>query len=314
MKKRSIYLLIGLAIIFSACEDKDMQATSPTFDVNVDKLEYAPGEEVKFNINGNAQYVSFYSGEMYNDYACRDGRVVEHEGLKMSFYSRVKLGKQENQLSVLISSDFNGDFSDFANVSSAHWTDITSSFTLSQGEVTSSGVADIQSYVQNGKDNYIAFRYLMRPTAQYGKRRTWQISELSLYSNSPQIGQVPVIGGTDSFRIVDEGAGTDHECSSSITSSLIELQGPLEEATRQVEHWAISVPFQKNSTMNLGPDRPYAIKGFSDAELTEYSHVYEKPGKYTVTFVAFNATALDKKEVIKQLNITVKRPSDQTEE
>ena len=88
MKKRSRYLLIGLAIIFSACEDKDMQATSPTFDVNVDKLEYAPGEEVKFNISGNAQYVSFYSGEMYNDYACRDGRVVEHEGLKMSFYFR----------------------------------------------------------------------------------------------------------------------------------------------------------------------------------------------------------------------------------
>lgn len=314
MKKSSLYLLIGLVFIFGACEDKDMQATPPTFDVNVDKQEYAPGEEVVFNISGDAQYVSFYSGEMYNDYACRDGRVVEHQGLKMSFYSRVKLGKQENQLSVLISSDFNGDFSDFSNVSSAHWTDITKSFVLSEGEVTSSGVADIENYVKNDQDNYIAFRYLMRPTAQYGKRRTWQISELSLYSNSPQIGQVPVLSGTDSFRIVDEGAGTDHECSSSVTSSLIELQGPIDAATRQVENWAISVPFQKSSTMNLGPDRPSAIKGFSDAKLTKYSHVYEKPGKYTVTFVAFNATALDKKEVIKQLQITVKRPSDQTEE
>ena len=123
--KKTYYFLIGLLLIFSACEDKDMQTTSPVFDVKVDKLEYAPGEEVKFNISGDAEYVSFYSGEMYNDYACREGRVVEHEGLKMSFYSRVKLGKQENQLSVLISSDFNGDFSDFANVSSAHWTDIT---------------------------------------------------------------------------------------------------------------------------------------------------------------------------------------------
>ena len=65
MKEYSIYLLVGLALIFSSCEDKDMQASSPTFDVNVDKPEYAPGEEVKFNISGGSYGIGGALGAPY---------------------------------------------------------------------------------------------------------------------------------------------------------------------------------------------------------------------------------------------------------
>ena len=168
MKKRSIYLLLACAVLCGACRDIDMYTSAPTFEVSTEKKEYAPGEEVVFLFKGDPQYVSFYSGEIYNDYEYRTGRIVQNEGLSMSFSSRVKLGSQENQLSVLISSDFNGNYSDFASVSSAQWTDITSLFTLSDGTVTPSGIADIHSYVEEGKDHYVAFRYLMRPTEEYG--------------------------------------------------------------------------------------------------------------------------------------------------
>ena len=309
MKKSLIYLLLACAVLCGACKDIDMSTSVPAFEVSTDKQEYAPGEEVVFLFKGDPQYISFYSGEMYSDYDFRTGRIVQSEGLSMSFSSRVKLGAQEDQLSVLISSDFNGDYSNFESVSSAQWTDITSLFVLSDGSVTPSGVADIHDYVEEGKDHYVAFRYLMRPTAEYGKRRTWQISEPLIFSNSPQLGQVPLVSGAESFRIVDEGAGTDHACSGSVSSTMIELQGPMEEATRQVEHWAISVPFTVQSEVNVGPDRPYAIKGFSDAPVEKFSHIYNKTGMYNVTFVAFNATIQDKKEVVRKLRIKVKLPS-----
>lgn len=309
MKKSSIYLLLACAVLFGACKDTDMLTSAPTFEVSTDKKVYAPGEEVVFLFKGDPQYISFYSGEIYNDYKYRKGRIVQNEGLSMSFSSRVKLGSQADQLSVMISSDFNGNYSDFANVSSAQWTDITSLFVLSDGAVTSSGVADIRSYVEEGKGYYVAFRYLMRPTAEYGKRRTWQISEPMVFSYSPQLGQVPLISGAESFRIVDEGAGTDHECSGSVSSTMIELQGPIDAATRQVEHWAVSVPFTIQDEVNVGPDRPYAIKGFSDAPVEQFSHIFNKPGTYDVTFVAFNATIQDKKEVIRKIRVIVRHPS-----
>ena len=106
MKNSTIYLLLACAVLFGACKETDMLTSAPSFEVSTDKKVYAPGEEVVFLFKGDPQYISFYSGEIYNDYKYRKGRIVQNEGLSMSFSSRVKLGAQADQLSVMISPAF----------------------------------------------------------------------------------------------------------------------------------------------------------------------------------------------------------------
>ncbi len=315
MKHSKILFPVFLALALAACKDDTMEVREPQLEVSLEKEIYAPGEDVSFRITGgDADFISFYSGEAFHQYDYRTGRSVEFNGLKMSFYSRVKLGAQANQLSVFISSDFNGDYSDYASVQAATWTDITSLFRMSSGDVVASGTVDIMDYIDEDANNYIGFRYTMRPTAQYGKRRTWQISESKVFTTNDLYGEVPLVDGPTAFRLVDQSAGTDHACSSSITEALIELQGPLNDATLETVHWAISSPFTVSSEVEMGPDRPAPVKSYSDAPMSEYRYVYNTPGIYTVTFVAYNSTLTESKSVMKQMKVKIRRPAPETEE
>ena len=80
MKNSTIYLLLACAVLFGACKETDMLTSAPSFEVSTDKKVYAPGEEVVFLFKGDPQYISFYSGEIYNDYKYRKGRIVQNPG------------------------------------------------------------------------------------------------------------------------------------------------------------------------------------------------------------------------------------------
>jgi len=85
--------------------------------------------------------------------------------LIMSFltHANIALGtvEQEDQLSVLISTDFNGKFTD-RNIRRANWEDITDRFELSpvtEGDEFLATQADISDLVKNNDSFYIAFKY-----------------------------------------------------------------------------------------------------------------------------------------------------------
>jgi hypothetical protein len=61
----SVFAALGL-LFFSHCEK--VETTDPDFDATAEKTSYQAGEEISFNVTGNADFLVFYSGESGNDY------------------------------------------------------------------------------------------------------------------------------------------------------------------------------------------------------------------------------------------------------
>ena len=137
MKFRYYIILFGLLAIGS-CQKKLIVKDAPDFSVSiVDSVTtYKAGAPVTFRIQGSADVISFYSGEIFRDYAFKDGREVDvtGKGLTLSFRSGLApgtpAGTQKNQFSILVSNNFSGDYTDLAKVKAATWKNITDSFTL----------------------------------------------------------------------------------------------------------------------------------------------------------------------------------------
>jgi len=208
MKRYNFLFAIAL-LIFSSCE-KDLKVdAAPDFDVTVEKNSVSVGEEVKFNITGYADIVSMYTGEPGRDYNYRNGREVElsYKGAILNFNTGVTGGTQQNQLSVLISNNFNGDYSSLASVKAATWTDITDSLTLATNATfVNAGNIDISRFTENGGPVYVAFKYLTRPQLENGEVRTWMVENFSVksietYNNSVLQFVDQLFAG---FTIVDE--------------------------------------------------------------------------------------------------------------
>lgn len=211
--KLTFYLMTAIAGMFllHSCS-KEIDVDSPDFDVTTTASSYTAGQPVSFKVTGNAQVISFYSGETLKDYAFKDGRSVNvaNGGLTMQFSSSLQVGTQTNQLSILASSDFNGDYSTVTSVKAATWTDITNRFTLgTTATFVSSGAppTDLSDLLVAGKPLYIAFRYITKPQATDGLARQYFIQSFFLRSKKDSFNATPVVIADQNaigFRIVDE--------------------------------------------------------------------------------------------------------------
>ncbi len=222
-------MLFGLLVIASC--NKGILVNEPTgFDVTIENSSYKAGEEITFHIKGgDAQRIAFYSGETLRDYMFRGGRMIDVSGAgaTMAFSSSVQTGTQANQLSVLASTDYNGDDS-FASVKAATWTDITNRFALGTGTAfLASGTRDISDLMVPGKPIYIAFKYVTKPQAENGLARQWYIQTFAI--TSKKVLDVPLVlnladQGNAGFRIIDEYK--EHApARSSISSTRVTLYG-----------------------------------------------------------------------------------------
>jgi len=225
MKYRYFSSLFALLLLVS-CEP---EIELPDFQVSVPSDTFQAGEEIRFQIQGNADMIYFYSGEPTNDFAFRSGRVIEvaDEGATLEFTSAVTGGTQEDQLSLLVSKDFDGNYSDLASIKSANWVDITDRFQWgSSATFLSSTTQDITDLVEPGQPVYFAFKYLTRPQETHGLARTWmiqnfQVNSKELFDGNPVTISDLVYSG---FRIVDQEP-ENAPSRSSITTTRITILG-----------------------------------------------------------------------------------------
>lgn len=218
-----------------SCNNQLVILDTPSFDVKTNAVTYKAGDVVTFNITGNAHAISFYSGQTLKDYDFRTGRVVDvtGAGATMEFSSSVQLGTQANQLSILASSDFNGDYSSLATLKAATWTDITSRFALgTSATFKATGAKDITDLTVAGKPIYFAFKYLTLPQGINGLARQWLIQTFAIKSLAtlPTTASVTPITLTladqihAGFRIIGDSP-VNNPALSSVTATRVALWG-----------------------------------------------------------------------------------------
>lgn len=300
------YLGLFLFIIISACK-KENEVDLSDFDVKTDAVTFKIGEEVTFNLSGTTSLLSFYSGEVGNEYEYRNQpRIDELEKLMFIFQTH-NTPTEAVQYKLMVSTDFNGVYT-YENVAAATWTDLSSRFQWAppapwQTLWLSSGAVDISDVFVKGKPLFIAFRYVA-PAVPAGTipGRNWRTSSHAL-SIETEFGYTSSLANfaTMGWKLVKKDATLT---SSSVVSSSILLLAATANYRSEYEEWGISKSFVIDN-VDLGVDRSVPIKAYSDLQLKEYKHVYSKEGKYRATFVAASKTANSDKQIIKNVDITV---------
>ncbi len=311
MKIKLCIAVIGLMAI--SCEREiGLSPGLEEFDVTTEKHVYKIDEDVIFNITGDPDMISFYSGELYSEYAYRDERVIDLQKTLLSFSSAnpVLSGAQVSDFRVLVSTDFN-DVYTYENLVNAHWTDITSKF--SYGVSTTyvpSGNYEISELYEAGRPLYVAFRYINKSQEEYGVVRRFLIQSFQMIGQS--IYGDHLIGDpvSSDFRLIEKSE--DARTASSLTTTTITLNGyprttPSADPDPATDTWAVTKAFDLDMLDN-GPDRPVALKGNQDPKLRSHVHSFSQPGEYTVTFIGINANIGGSKEIVKQIKITVVEP------
>lgn len=315
MKK--ITLIYALGILFLTSCDNGLKSGDIEFSVSTSSTTVCPGDSVIFNFDGNPDYIVYWSGEPLSDYEYRKGRSID-AGLQynLTFSSKIMKGVQHGQISILVSNDFNGNYDDYENIIRTSWTDITSKLKwASNADVVSSGKLSLNDYLLEDKSLYIAFRYKTLPQAEYGVASNWVVSDFKVTNVTDKAGEVVLYDLTRAgFRVIDPFMRTDASGNCTVSSSQLSFMGPFgtEDATGQLvypleasEQWIISAPLRSADIIDLGPDRPKAIKGFSQKMPSTFAYAYDAPGTYRAVFVASNQTIGSKSEVVRTLEITV---------
>jgi len=158
---------------------------------------------------------------------------VTGAGATMEFTSSVQVGTQTKQLSILASTDFNGDYSSLAKIKAATWTDITSRFALgTTATFKATGAKDISDLIVPGKPIYIAYKYVTNPQAVNGLACKWFIQTFAIKSKAtlPNTASVtPIVltladQNSVGFRIIDENAA-NNPALSVVSSTRLTLYG-----------------------------------------------------------------------------------------
>lgn len=305
---KSSYAIIFFSLLLHISCEKSLEVNggAPDFEVASVTGSFKQGEPVLFRFTGNADIISFYSGEPLKDYAAKDGRTENASGGTLAFTSAVTGGAQAGQLSVLASSDFNGNYTDMAAVKAATWADITSRFAFgTSATFLSAGTKDVSDLLVKGKPLYVAFHYTTRPQTQNGAARSWMVQGYTFQCITP-IGNLTAFDMlSGAFRLVSSNPPTAPSRAAVTTTRLTLLANEFTaDNDPATENWAISAPITWE-TVNLGPDRPVGIKGGTGATIESYAHTYTKAGTYKAYFVVANANIDKQIAEVKEVTVTI---------
>ncbi|RPD41514.1 DUF5017 domain-containing protein [Chitinophaga barathri] len=297
--------------IFASCVKEGI--SEPGFGITgyeVNSIVDSAGNAVRqvtFSFSGDAAVISFYPGVLGNDYAYREGRILDVKALLSSFSTTLNNGTQDDQLSVMVSSDFNGTY-DITNIHAATWTDITGDYVLNTRGASASlpsGTKDLRNLVVDGKPLYYAYRYICKPQTENGANSTWRIRAFSLQSETDLGATSLATLTTADWNLINDGAIVDPGRGAVIESSgAIRFNGNHINKDVHTESWAISKAFQITKT-DMGPDRPIAIKSTINPTLGSYSFNYTTPGTYKAVFIASNASYEGQLSVVREIEVKV---------
>jgi plastocyanin len=285
-------------LLLTACSKIDIDA--PKFDVTIDKTTFKVGDTLNFKISGNPYNITFYSGETGNDYDSR-GLLTATGGIPQVRFSIALTSTAGNSpssnMKVLVSNDFNGNYTK-NDILAANWIDLSSLVTIPG----TNQMIDLTANKVEGKPLYIAFRFQTVDSTR--AQRLVTVSNFSFntvypnqtYVNADNVYNAGFAGFDFAGNIGRWTIPITNVNNTSFTHNLVAANNPIDD------DWAISKAFATNAVL---PSTGISFKSVAQDAITEYSHIFNNPGTYKVTFVASNSSSEDVKEVIKQFTITV---------
>lgn len=274
------------------------------------------GTNVIFNFEGKHDFVTMYSGEPGHVYEFRSRTKIGKEYIsssKLKFAITPMYGVIPNTMSVYLMPDFAGlngkNYKlDSALITDTKWIDITEQCNLpTKSQSTSNVELDVAEYMEN--PICIAFRYETKQNKEVQPR--WDIKGLAIQNEfkdgtssevaSPSIAftAFDFLNPANAYKI-NGGEGMWNLSKNNLSEMLIQMPSSKAGASVNLD-WLISVPMDLSSTT---PDKGVAIKDITE-RLPQYKYVYNRPGKYKVTFVANNVNFDYSSQAIYELNLVV---------
>lgn len=292
---KNIRFIIALyALTLVSCSN-EIEVETPVFEITTASNTYKAGETVIFNIEGYADYITFYSGEIGANYDYRERTQIEGAKPKLAFVSTVKYGKPADSLRLLISGNFNGTVTK-EGIYKAKWIDITDRAVISTGTDVSSGVIDLSDFIEKPLVN-IAFKYIGVGSPTASQKSCW-IKEFELKTLDSKGLEYPLIptlneAGWVQCNILGENRKW------TISGSQLFIGANANEDSN--EDWVIT---KSISLASLKPDKGTPIKSLS-GPIKEWSHIYAEPGIYKVVFRAANSNIYGNREVLKEITLNI---------
>lgn len=308
MKKYYKLLSFCLLSLFVSCERLET-LDIPEFDVYVEKNTFKLGEDVVFHFRGHPDVITMYTGDIGNDVQFTDGRYM-NSSIKAHFDMQMLDGLQEDQVDILLSLDFDGDYS-IEGVNRATWQSVADRFELLKPRETrvyqSSGWADFTSFLGNEEEAhfYVAVRYKTRNQIEYGVGNLTRLREFTIHAENSLSNQVLENHGSLDWQLFSTANKENDRAA--VLGNLVELRSNRVNNgyDEETEDWVVSKKISFERYTYVGPDWGLAIKGVSSKRVDSYTHIYDIPGTHKVTFVAKNINRDNVKEVVKQIEINI---------
>jgi Domain of unknown function (DUF5017) len=292
---KNIFISLLSLIVITSCK-KEGEVNLDEFQVTMTKAPVIAGDTAFFEIQGNPDVISFYSGERGRNYDNRNRLTSESSIPVLNFTSFAQnlSAQHPNSLALLISSDYKGDTT---AINTANWTDITSRAVLSTGVTgTVSGNINLTDFRQFDSVS-IAFRYRANNSAT-AIQPTWTIQSFNITNTSlpdsvvHSLRTIAIAG----WQVADI-SNPDIRWAPAATQ--LKITGGLVNSNNN-DDWAVS----KVSLKSVNPDLGVPIKNISE-RLNKYFYRFTKAGTYKVTFLAAGKRYNSEGNVIKQFDITV---------
>lgn len=340
--KKIMYAVLGM-VLFASCNKEESseivleEKKAPQFEVTTEKITYMVGEQVTFNIEGDAGVLDFWSGEIGNDY---DYKIVNRflpapDDILLQFRIRhqYKTSRVYGTLQVLVSTDFDGDRLSFDEVDAATWTDITDRFDdFNEDALTWTGPPpppgtnlvpspiNITDLREEGKPMYIALKYIYDGPGTAG---SWGLIDQIVVEAVAEDGTVLLSGPLSSDFPAYGAVSPDKNPIRSLnryydpeglypTSNLLVIQSNANATVGGVQYFAnsyteeyfVSVPYNVGP-QDLGPDQPVTVTRLNRPTISSLTHEYSTPGMYKVRFVGTDPSLKENNQTIRELEIII---------
>lgn len=328
MKMKKILFCLSLAaagLLSVSCEEDILRDVDETFVTLSETNTYRVGEEIRFRLHGNPDYVYFYSGEVGSQYEYRNRTTIEMDDLETCklVVEYTAVYGLAGALDVYASKSFTGLKGDDGQADLATMQAIQATMDPETKEIPGwdklpydevANTPTVQEYdITEYADSFCLAFHWNTPACDQ-TQRTYRMN-LSVKTKFKGYDEVTTPAGSLGLLSVsmnsdyitdpywhDQGNGSVRFLA---TGYDIIMQGVGADVLPYcLDSWVVSTPRPLN---NIAPDRGYSVKAFSD-DTVEYGYTYTKPGTYQASFVITNGNYQGQQRKVQHVTINIVEP------